>query len=234
MNCFPSSGKKNGEHMLNKLREPVSGLTHLGAAVVAAFGLVLLLFLGRGSAAKEASLAVYGTSLILMLAASAAYHMVKSGPPVIKLLRKLDHSAIYLLIAGTYTPICLHFFRGFWQWGFMMIVWLIAAAGITVKVLIIKAPRWVDAGIYLIMGWLSVIAIKEIIATMPAGALIWMLAGGIFFTVGAAVYIAKKPDFFPGVFGFHEVWHVFVILGCACHYVLIAAFVAPKMVAQVF
>jgi hemolysin III len=197
--------------------------------VAAALGLVLLLFLGRGSLAKEASLAVYGASLILMFSASAAYHMVKSGPPVIKILRKLDHSAIYMLIAGTYTPICLYFFRGFWQWGLVAIVWLIAAAGITVKMFFIKAPRWVDAGIYLIMGWLAVIAIKEIIATMSAGALIWLLAGGLFFTAGAAVYIAKKPDFIPGVFGFHEVWHVFVILGCACHYVLIAAFVAPGL-----
>jgi hemolysin III len=220
---------KHGGKMMNKLREPVSGLIHLGAAIAAVFGLAWLLVMGRGSAAKEASLAVYGASLILMFASSASYHMVKSGPRVIRLLRRLDHSAIYLLIAGTYTPICMHFFSGFWKWGLMAIVWLIAAAGITVKVFIMKAPRWVDAGIYLIMGWLAVAAIKEIVSTMPLGALVWMLLGGIFFTIGAVVYMLKKPDFFPGVFGFHEVWHIFVILGCACHFILIAAFIAPGM-----
>lgn len=216
--------------MLSRLRDPVSGLTHLGAAIAAACGLVVLLFVGRDSISKVVSLTVYGISLILMFAASATYHLIKAGSQVTRVLRKLDHSAIYLLIAGTYTPICLHFFRGFWQWGLVGTVWLIAAAGITIKLFVLQAPRWVTAGSYLLMGWLALVAAKEIVATLPLGALVGLLLGGLLFTVGAVVYITRKPDFYPGVFGFHEVWHIFVILGCLCHFIVIAVFVAPRAV----
>ncbi len=213
--------------MFEKLRDPVSGLTHLGAAIAAAVGLVVLLYLGRGNTLKEVSLLVYGISLILMFLASALYHMIKSRPEVIQRLRKFDHSAIYLLIAGTYTPICLHFFSGFWRWGLLGIIWGMALAGIGVKLFVIKAPRWVTAGIYLLMGWLAISAIREMLQSMPVSALVWLLVGGLFFTVGAVVYITKKPDFWPGIFGFHEVWHIFVILGCLSHFILVAAFIAP-------
>ena len=208
-------------------RNPVSGLTHLGAGIAAAIGLAVLLIIGRKDITKEIVLAIYGISLILMFTASAIYHLVKAPPQTIKVLRKLDHAAIYLLIAGTYTPICLYFFHGFWQWGMVGMIWAMAVAGIVIKIFIINAPRMLSTGIYLLMGWLALAAIKEIFTAMPVGALIWLLAGGLFFTLGAVVYIAKKPDFFPEVFGFHEVWHIFVILGCLCHFVTIAAFVAP-------
>jgi hemolysin III len=214
--------------MFNALRNPVSGLTHLGAAIAAALGLVILLFIGRGNVAKEIALAIYGISLILMFAASATYHLVKATPPVIIALRKLDHAAIYLLIAGTYTPICLHFFHGFWQWGMIGIIWGLAIVGIAVKVFFINAHRWLSTGIYLLMGWFVLIAINEILTTMPTKALIWLLSGGLFFTLGAVVYVVRKPDFYPEVFGFHELWHIFVILGCLCHFIVIAAFIAPS------
>ncbi len=213
--------------MLNKLREPVNGLTHLGAAMAAALGTAVLLYVGRDSVIKQVSLLVYGISVVLMFAASGAYHLIKTKPLVTRLLRTLDHAAIYLVIAGTYTPICLHFFSGFWQWGLLGIIWFMAIVGIGVKVFSINAPRWLTAGIYLLMGWLSLIAIKEILLAMPINALIWLFLGGFFFTIGAVVYVTKKPDFYPRVFGFHELWHIFVILGCLCHFIVIAAFVAP-------
>ncbi len=209
-----------------KLRNPVSGLTHLGAAVAALAGLIFLLVVGGGPELKRASLAVYGAALVAMFAASSAYHLVVARPQVIQWLRKLDHAAIYVLIAGTYTPVCLGFFEGFWRWGLLAIVWGIALAGVTLKMLFIKVPRWLSAGIYLLMGWLSIVAIGEMVVTMPAGALVWLFVGGAFFTLGAVIYILKKPDFLPGVFGFHEIWHIFVILGCLSHYILIAAYVA--------
>lgn len=102
-----------------------------------------------------------------------------------------------------------------------------AIGGIAVKLFIINAPRWVTAGIYLIMGWLAVMAMNEMLLRMPTGALIWLLVGGIFFTLGAIVYITKKMDFYPGVFGFHEVWHIFVILGCLSHFIVVAFYIAP-------
>jgi len=213
--------------MLKKLREPVNGLTHLGAAIAAGLGLVGLWIIGRGSILKEISLTVYGVSLILMFAASATYHSIKARPQVMQSLRKLDHSSIYLLIAGTYTPICLHYFTGFWQWGMVALIWGLAIAGIGVKFVIINAPRWLTAGIYLLMGWLAIFGVKEIFTTMPVWAWIWLLMGGLFFTLGAIVYITKKLDFFPGVFGFHEVWHIFVILGCLCHFIIMMAYIAP-------
>lgn len=213
--------------MACKLRDPVSGLSHLAAALVAVGGLGLLLYLGRGNPAKQVSLAVYGISLVLMFASSAMYHLIRAKPSIDRTLRKLDHAAIYVLIAGTYTPICTQAFRGYWRWGLGGVVWTIAVLGVALKIYFIKAPRWVNAGLYLLMGWLSVAAVTEILATLPTAAIVWLVLGGLFFTVGAVVYITKRPNFYPRVFGFHELWHVFVILGCACHYIVIAAFVAP-------
>jgi hemolysin III len=213
--------------MLVKLREPVNGLMHLGAAVAAGIGLAALLVIGRDSVAKQVSLLIYGAALILMFSTSAAYHLVPAKPQATLMLRKLDHSAIYLLIAGTYTPICIHFFNGFWRWGVLAIIWSMAIIGVAVKVLSIRAPRWLTTVIYLAMGWLCLMGIRVMLATMPMSALIWLLLGGIFFSLGAIVYVIKRPNFYPGVFGFHELWHIFVILGCLCHFVVVAGYVAP-------
>ena len=207
-------------------REPVSGLTHLGAAIIAAIGLIVLLIIGRGDPQRELALFIYGLSLILMFSASATYHLVRTNPQRQLRLRKLDHSAIYLLIAGTYTPVCLAFFTGFYRWGLLAIVWAFAIIGIIVKLYLIRAPRWLNAGIYLVMGWLAVFAVQQIITTMPVGAIAWLVAGGLFFTLGAVIYITKKLDFIPGIFGFHEVWHIFVILGCLCHFIMVAGYIA--------
>ena len=95
---------------------------------------------------------------------------------------------------------------------------------------VIRAPRWLTAVIYLAMGWLCLMGIRVMLATMPMSALLWLLLGGIFFSVGAIVYVTKRPDFYPGSFGFHELWHIFVILGCLCHFVVVAVYVAPPTV----
>jgi hemolysin III len=213
--------------VLRRLREPINGMTHASAAVVAIAGVVVLMVVAKGGGLKRASLLVYGISLVLMFAASAAYHSIRAKPEVIGRLRKMDHSAIYLLIAGTYSPICLHFFNGFWRWGLLTIVWALALVGIGAKMLTMDAPRWLSAGAYLVMSWLSVAAIQQMLLTMPLGAMLWLLAGGIFFTVGAVVYVARRPNFIPGVFGFHELWHIFVVLGAFSHFIAVAAYVAP-------
>jgi hemolysin III len=213
--------------MLNKFREPVNGLTHFFTAIAAMGGLIALLIIGWGNPGKAVSLSVYGVSVILLFAASATYHLVKARPKVIEILRKFDHSAIYLLIAGTYTPICFNMFTGFWKWGLLAIVWSLALIGIVVKILIIKAPRWLSAGVYLLMGWLCIIAVKEMLTVLPVGALVWLAIGGIIYTLGAVVYITKIFDFIPGKFGFHEVWHIFVILGALAHFIAILVYIAP-------
>src|SRR5512139_4010116 len=213
--------------MLKKLREPVNGLTHLGAAVAAGIGLIILLVIGWGNIGKTISLTVYGISLILLFAASAIYHMVKARPSILNNLRKLDHSAIYILIAGTYTPFCFNLFTGFWQWGMLILIWGLAFIGVAVKLLWMDAPRWLYTGVYIAMGWLALLGSKELLATLPAGAIAWLLIGGITFTVGAIIYATKSFNFFPGKFGFHEVWHIFVILGALAHFIGILVYIAP-------
>ncbi len=213
--------------MLKKIREPVNGLTHFFAAILAAAGWIGLLILGWRSLPKEIPLGIYGVSLILLFAASAAYHMVKARPKVIEVLRKLDHSAIYLLIAGTYTPFCAIMFDGFWKWGLLSIIWVLALVGIVTKLFILQAPRWLTAGIYIVMGWLCLAAIGDMLKVQPVGALIWLITGGVIYTLGALVYVTKTLDFFPGKFGFHEIWHILVILGALAHFIAIAAYVAP-------
>lgn len=207
-------------------REPVSGFTHLVAAGAAFIGLVALLVVGWGDAIRVVSLLIYGLSLVLMFASSATYHLVNLGPGVVAWFRKLDHSAIYLLIAGTYTPVCLHFFSGFWNWGMVVVIWALALVGVIVKLFVIRAPRWATAGVYLVMGWLSILGLGEIRRAMPPAAIAWLVLGGLLFTVGAVIYILKKPDPWPGVFGFHEIWHIFIICACLTHYILIMGFVA--------
>jgi hemolysin III len=213
--------------VLSKLREPVNGLTHLFAAIAAAIGWMVLLVLGWRSLGKIVSLSVYGTSLILLFAASATYHMVKARPKILEILRKLDHAAIYLLIAGTYTPFCVNMFTGFWKWGLLTIIWSLAVIGIVVKMIIIHAPRWLTTGVYIMMGWLCLAALGEMLRVLPAGALAWLLAGGIIYTLGAIVYITRVMNFWPGKFGFHEIWHIFVILGALAHFIAIAVYIAP-------
>jgi hemolysin III len=206
--------------MIKKLREPVNSLTHWGGAVLAMAGLIALLVVGWGAPAKVASLIIYGLSLIFLFSASATYHMVRVKDKALEIFRKVDHAAIYCLIAGTYTPFCVNVFTGFWKWGLLTIVWSLALVGIVVKIFVIRAPRWVNAGIYLLMGWLCVAAVGQM-AVLPAWVLVWMIVGGVTYTLGAIVYMTKIFNFAPGVFGFHEVWHIFVLVAAAAHFIAV-------------
>jgi hemolysin III len=217
--------------MLSKLREPFNGLSHLGGAIAAFFGQIALLIAGWNGTAKLVSVVVYGLSLIAMFSASAAYHMAKARPKTLQILRKLDHSAIFLLIAGTYTPFCLVAFTGFFRWGLLALIWTIAVIGILVKVFYVRAPRGLNAGMYVLMGWLCVMAAPQMPSVLPATAMTWLIVGGVVYTLGAVVYAAKLFNFAPGKFGFHEVWHIFVLLGALAHFAAVMALlVAPGRV----
>lgn len=207
--------------MLKKLREPVNSLTHWGGAILALIGLVALLIVGWSTPAKIISLAIYGGSLIFLFSASATYHMVRVKDKALEIFRKIDHSAIFVLIAGTYTPFCVNAFTGFWKWGMLSIIWALAVGGIVVKIFYIRAPRWLNAGIYLIMGWLCVAASGQFLDTLPAWVLTFLIIGGVTYTLGAIVYMTKLFNFKPGVFGFHEVWHIFVLLAALFHYIAV-------------
>jgi hemolysin III len=216
----------NPSSLGTRFRDPVSGLTHLGGAIAALVGQIVLLIVGWHGVEKVASALIYGLSLIGLFSASATYHLVNAGPKVTKILRKLDHSAIYLLIAGTYTPFCLNAFTGFFRWGLLAIIWGIAIVGILVKLFYMGAPRWLSAGIYVLMGWLCVSAAGQLSALTPS-TLAWMITGGVIYTLGAIVYATKIFNFVPGKFGFHEVWHIFVLLGAAAHFVAVLGVLLP-------
>ncbi len=208
------------------MREPISGLTHFFGGVVAIAGLIILLVVGRGDVGKQVSLSIYGISLLMVFFASSAYHLVQARRWV-QVLRKVDHSAIYVLIAGTYTAYCYSTLTGAWRWGVLGVIWALAVTGVIVKVFVIRAPRWVTAGVYVAMGWLALLIPREVMMSLPSGALAWLIVGGVVFTIGAVVYVTKRMDFAPGVFGFHEVWHIFVILGSLSHYIGVLVYVAP-------
>jgi hemolysin III len=207
--------------MLKKLREPVNSLTHWGGAILALAGLIALLIVGWSTPAKIISLAIYGASLIFLFSASATYHMVRVKDKALEVFRKIDHAAIYVLIAGTYTPFCVNAFTGFWKWGMLSIIWSLALIGIVVKIFYIRAPRWLNAGIYIVMGWLSLATAGQMLAHLPIWVLTWLIIGGVTYTLGAVVYMTKIFNFKPGVFGFHEVWHIFVLLAALFHFVAV-------------
>jgi hemolysin III len=207
--------------VLSRMREPVSGLTHLGGAIAAFIAVIALLVLGKADGIKLLSLSIYGLSLVALFSASAAYHLIQTNSRINQVLRKLDHSAIYLLIAGTYTPFCVLAFKGFFHWGLLVSVWLFALVGIIVKIFYVKAPRWLNATIYVVMGWLGISAAGQVTSVLPMIVLVWLTVGGVIYTLGAIVYSTKIFNFYPGKFGFHEVWHIFVLLGATAHFISI-------------
>ncbi|MGE5379062.1 MAG: PAQR family membrane homeostasis protein TrhA [Bacteroidota bacterium] len=206
---------------MKKFREPVNSLTHWAAAVLALIGLIALLLVSWGAPIKMISLLVYGASLIFLFSASATYHTVNRKDRVLEVFRKVDHAAIFVLIAGTYTPFCVNAFTGFWQWGMLSVIWSLALIGILIKIFYIRSPRWLNAGIYVAMGWLGIIGAGQVFTSLPVWVVFWLVAGGVIYTLGAVVYSTKIFDFVPGVFGFHEIWHIFVILAAAAHFVAV-------------
>lgn len=213
--------------MLQRLKDPVSGLTHLLGALLSVAGLVwLILEAGKsGSVWHVVSFTVFGISLILLYSASSLYHLLPLSARGNQMLRRVDHMMIYVLIAGTYTPFCLIPLRGAWGWTLLGIVWGLAIAGIILKAVWLHAPRWLSTGFYLGMGWLVVIAIFPLVRTLPPGALTWMAAGGLFYTVGAVIYALKWPTIIPRLLGFHEIWHLFVMGGSFSHYWAVVRYV---------
>lgn len=200
-----------------------SALTHGFGALLSIIGTVLLLLrthaLG-GTAWHYATFALYGASMIVLYTASTLYHCVKTGIKGRIALRKWDHLSIYLLIAGTYTPICLNPLRGPWGWALFGVIWALTAAGIVMTFFWINAPRWVTAGIYIFMGWLAIIAVYPLTRTLPAPGMFWLLAGGVVYTIGGVLYALKWPGRNNPRFGCHEIFHVFIVLGSVCHYLL--------------
>ena len=207
-------------------REPASGFSHLAGAVLSVAALISLLWvaISNRDVWQIASFSIFGASMILLYSASATYHLVNASENVVRILQKIDHSMIFILIAGTYTPICLTMLRGALGYRLLALIWSCAAAGIAMKMFFFNIPRLLYTGIYLIMGWIAVFVIVPLYRAGGPLPLLWLLAGGLMYTAGGVIYALKKPDIFPGWLGFHEIFHIFVILGSAAHYVMILRF----------
>jgi len=220
---------RKGQRTKKRLREPINGITHAAGGLLAALGLGVLLATAASTGRLDQLVAfgVFGLSLIALYAASALYHLLPLSPSGVARLRTLDHMAIFVLIAGTYTPFCLLALDGVWRWGLLALIWGLALCGVLLKLLSMDASRWLSVVLYLGMGWVAVIAAPALFRAVPPDGITWMLAGGLVYSAGALVYGLKRPNPVPGTFGFHEVWHLFVIAGSACHFWAVLHYVAP-------
>lgn len=206
-----------------------SAITH-GAGILLALagGLVLLektLRLGLGFW-HLFSFLVYGLSMVCLYTASTLYHSVHTHPEGRIRLRKYDHASIYLLIAGTYTPVCLTALQGFWGWGLLTVIWGLTGAGILLTLYHIDCPRWITTGIYLAMGWLALVAIVPIRRAVGGEGMFWLLLGGLLYTAGGISYGLKWPGRNNPQFGCHEIFHLFILLGSVAHWLLMYRIIA--------
>lgn len=186
-----------------------------GAALVA---------LADGWAPRIAA-AIYALSLVAVFGSSAAYHRGDWEPAALRRMKRLDHSMIFVLIAGSYTPIALLVLHGPWTIVILSIIWAAAAAGIILKLIRIDGFTVLTATLYMAMGWLALIAFPQLLREMPVSALALTIVGGLLYTVGAIVFAVRRPDPSPAVFGYHEVWHAFMVAAAACHFAMISIIV---------
>ncbi|MDR9419243.1 hemolysin III family protein [Gracilimonas sp.] len=200
-------------------REPFNAYSHyLGALIATVWLFFLMAEASESSVTHQVSFLVYAVSVILMFLSSGIYHTLNVENKTEELFRLFDHILIYVVIAGTYTPLCAIALQGAWQWGMLLGIWLFAIAGILKKTLWLNAPRWLSTAIYLFMGWASVIILPQVWKLLPQAFTYWIALGGLFYTIGAVIYGIKKPNPIPGAFGFHEIWHLFVMGGAFSHY----------------
>jgi hemolysin III len=220
-----------GPKAKKRLREPINRLTHLAGAVLASVGLVVLLAraANTGRVDQLVAFVVFGLSLIALYTASALYHLLPLSAAGIARMRRVDHMSIFLLIAGTYTPFCVLALDGAWRVGLLCLIWALALCGVLLKLLWMGAPRWLSVVLYLGMGWVAIIAAPALYRAVPAGGMAWVLGGGLVYSAGALIYGLKRPNPVPGVFGFHEVWHLFVVAGSACHFWAVLRYIVPLM-----
>lgn len=213
-----------------KLKDPGSAITHF-IAMIAAIGasVPLLLKASRGTEKLHVlALAIFIDSMILLYAASTLYHTLDISEKVNRILKKIDHMMIFVLIAGTYTPVCMIVLGNKTGWMLLGLVWGIAAAGILLQMIWIDCPKWFSSIIYIAMGWICVLAMTQLVAALQGAAFWWLLSGGIIYTIGGVIYALKLPIFNKKHknFGSHEIFHLFVMAGSLCHYIMMYQFVA--------
>jgi hemolysin III len=189
------------------------GWFHAAAAIGAVVLTVILCWITWGDIPRMISMLIFGLSMIELYTISAIYHIGNWPPSQRRILRTIDHANIFILIAGTYTPLCFNVLSGWFRIAMLLVIWLLATLGVCLSFFTLKLPRWVLAGLYIGMGWVAILALPAFMSKLPWTAMATLALGGILYTIGAAIYARKKPDPFPNVLGFHEVFHLFVIAG---------------------
>jgi len=212
------------------IREPGSALTHFIAMMMAVFAsMPLLLKAGLTSGTRNmAAMTVFMISMILLYGASTMYHSVNLTGAKLKFFKKLDHMMIFVLIAGTYTPVCLIILGGRTGYSLLALVWTIAAVGILIKAVWVTCPKWFSSLIYIAMGWVCIPVFVPLWNALPKAAFLWLLVGGIIYTIGGVIYALKLPFFNARHkhFGSHEIFHLFVMGGSVCHFIFMYLYVA--------
>lgn len=212
------------------IREPGSALTHFIAMLLAAFAAAPLLTKAALYAGRESiiALCIFCVSMILLYGASATYHSLNLSGRPLRIFRKIDHMMIFILIAGSYTPVCLTVLGGKLGYTLLAVIWGLALFGMILKACWITCPKWFSSVIYIAMGWACVAVFGPLLQVLPTAAFLWLLAGGIIYTIGGVIYALKLPLFNAKheFFGSHEIFHLFVMAGSFCHFIFMYCYVA--------
>ena len=206
-------------------KEPFNSYSH-GLGVVLSLIALVALVTKASNPRQVLGFAIFGASLVLLYSASTIYHWMHLSQRGEDILKRFDHVAIFLLIAGSYTPICLITLRDSWGWSLFGIVWSLALAGVVVKICFAHIPAWASAVLYVGLGWIAVLAIGPLAHAIPPRGLMWLFGGGLAYTAGAVIYALERPNPYPQVFGHHEIFHIFVLAGSVLHFVFMAGYVA--------
>lgn len=208
--------------------ERFNTVSHLFASCFAIVGAALLITQAavQGNPWKIVGFCVYGVSIIALFVSSALHHGIDRGPRVNEVLRTLDYDSVFLLIAGSVTPLVLVLFRTTYGWTVLGAVWAIAAVGIVARSVLRQLPKYVTSTLYIALGWLTVLLVGAA-SSMPVGALVLMASSGLLYSAGFVVFVIERPNPWPGVFGFHEIWHLVVVLAAFLHYLLLYIYVLP-------
>lgn len=189
------------------------GWSHALAACASLLLLIAFCWYSRTDIPRLISLLIFGLSMFELYTISACYHIGRWREKQRRFLRTLDHANIFVLIAGTYTPLCFNLLTGWLRIAILVVIWTLAVLGIGLAILTLRLPRWITAVLYMSMGWVVILALPAFLAVIPWYAVVTLVLGGLFYTLGAVIYACKRPDPFPRIFGFHEVFHLFVIAG---------------------
>jgi hemolysin III len=212
---------------LGKMQHPVRGFLHGAAAVFSLAGMIALAVQTSSDLPRMFTMVIYGGSLVALFTTSSLYHSVPWRERWKRRMQRFDHSMIFLLVAGTYTPIAFNVLTSPWKWITLGVVWGIAIFGILQKMLFPKVRNWLSFALYMVMGWFAVIPIRDLFDRLPFEAMVLLIVGGACYSVGMILLIAKRPQLFPRIFSYHEVFHVLVISAALLHYLMITVYVVP-------